>query len=411
MKNTLLIIRLALSGILENKGRTFLTMLGIIIGVASVISIMSIGAGAQSLITNSIKQIGTNLIAVLPGNQNDNGPPASALGIFITTLTADDARKIAEIPNIVGISAFITGSADISHLSRSYTGTFRGNTWQYPMVENNTLLLGRFFTEQEDRTASKVVVLGYDAKEELFPFTNPLGKKVKIKNENFSVIGVLEKKGGSLGGTSDNQVFVPLNTAQKILLGVHYVAAIRVKVDREENISVVEERMERLLRYRHNIKADEENDFGIRSLGQALDTFTTITNALSFFLASIAAVSLIVGGIGISNVMLMTVKERTREIGLKKAIGAKPSQIQKQFLLEAMTLTGIGGIIGIILGIFFSFLVAFGAQYMEYKWDFVVSPLSIVSSVLVSLLIGIVFGMYPAKKAAQLNPIDALRYE
>lgn len=411
MNSSSLVLRLAFAGIFENKVRAFLTMLGIVIGVAAVIAIMAIGAGAQSLITGSIQKMGTNLVGVLPGASDDSGPPAAAMGIVITTLTYDDAKAIEKLPHVVGISAYANGAAEIVAGRETVNGNFSGVTAAYPLVENHAVEFGRFYTESEERTAKKVAVIGAELREDLFPHTEPIGKKIKIKDAKFTVIGVLEKKGASLASNPDNQVFVPLATAQKILLGQQHLGLIRIKVDQEKYVPVVMESVTQTLRYRHRIDNPEDDDFSVRSLSQALETLTAVTDGLKFFLASIAAISLIVGGIGITNIMLMTVKERTREIGLKKAIGAKPSQIRNQFLLEALIVTGIGGTMGILLGALLSLMIALVAWRLEYTWTLSVSLFSVGLSFFVALFVGVVFGMYPARKAARLNPIDALRYE
>jgi putative ABC transport system permease protein len=404
-------LHLAIAGIFENRMRAFLTMLGIIIGIASVIAIMSIGAGAQSLITGSIEKIGTNLVGVLPGKSSDKGPPAGALGIVVTTLTYDDAMAIRKIPSVVGVSAYANGSGEISAGKYSLDGSFNGVSADYPFVENHEVEKGRFYTENEERTSKKVAVLGIEMKERLFPHSSPIGKKIKIDNATFTVIGVMKKKGSSLAGNPDDQVMIPLSTAQKILLGQKHLGLIRVKIIDQNKIDPAMEQIKRTLRYRHGIDDPEDDDFSVRSLDQAVEMLSAIINGLRFFLASIAAISLIVGGIGITNIMLMTVKQRTREIGLKKAIGATPEQIKNQFLIEALVLTIVGGILGIIIGSGLSYIIAFVAVQMEYDWDFHISVFSILASIGVSVFVGVAFGMYPARKAAKLNPIDALRYE
>lgn len=386
-------------------------MLGIIIGVASVVAIISIGAGAQSLITGSVQKIGTNLVAVLPGASNDKGPPASAMGISIKTLITDDALAIANLPNIEGVSAYARGSGEIVYGKESVNGNFSGITADYPLVENHPIQLGRFFTQAEERTGKKVAVLGADMKKNIFPHTDPLGKKIKINGQSFSVVGVLEKKGTTIFQNPDNQVLAPLSTVQKTVLGQKHLGLIRVKVNSEKNIQNTMEQIRYLLRQRHKIKNPADDDFSVRSLNSALDMLKGITDGLRFFLASIAAISLVVGGISIMNVMLMTVKERTREIGLKKAIGAKPSQIRNQFLLESIVLTSLGGIIGIIIGIIISWGISLAVNAMEYTWEFSLSFSAMGIAFLVSVCVGVIFGMYPAIKAAKLNPIDALRYE
>lgn len=412
MRGLLLTIKLAIRGLLVNKGRSLLTMLGIIIGIASVVIIISVGAGAQSLITNSIKNVGTNLVGVLPGKGGDSGPPAAALGIVITTLTYDDAKAVATLPYINGVSAYSRGFGEMSAGTYSTDSTFSGITASYPTVENHKIETGRFITAEEEQSAAKVAVLGDDVKQELFPNDpDPVGKKIKIKNESFTVIGWMAKKGAVGFNTPDGQVFIPITAAQKLLLGTRYLNLMRIQVDTEEHIPLAIDLIKRTLRYRHDIERPEDDDFSVASVDQFLAIFTAVTGGLSLFLALIAAISLIVGGIGIMNIMLMTVKERTREIGLRKAIGAAPRQIRNQFVVESMVLTGVGGIIGLIIGVGISFLIAFIAISMGFDWNFVISPLSVIMSFSVSLSVGLVFGLYPAKKASRLNPIEALRYE
>lgn len=412
MPSIFLTIKLAIRGLLVNKGRTLLTMLGIIIGIASVIIIISVGAGAQSLITNSIRSIGTNLVGVLPGKGGDSGPPAAVLGIVITTLTLDDAKAIEKLPGVEGVSAYSRGFGEMTAGNVQTEGTFSGITASYPSVENHEVALGRFFDVQEEQSAARVAVLGDELFRELFPNTsNPLGEKIKIKNEAFTVIGVLAKKGQAGFSNPDQQVLVPITAAQKLLLGIRHLGLMRIKIDRAENIAPAMEQIRSTLRFRHDIKRPEDDDFTVTSLEQALAIFTVVTDALKLFLACIAAISLLVGGIGVMNIMLMTVKERTREIGLRKAIGATPRQIQNQFVIESMVLTGIGGLIGMSIGSLVAYLVAIVAKNLEYNWDFLISADSIVVSLSVSLIVGILFGFYPARKASRLNPIEALRYE
>lgn len=411
MKIEWITLKLGLTQLSANKLRSFLTMLGIVIGIASVISIISLGAGAQSLITNALKNLGTDSITVLPGNSNDNGPPASALGITVTTLTLADAEAIAELPNVVGVNGFNNGSGEITFLTRYINASYSGVNSNYPEVETLTLAEGRFFTEQELQSKKNVAVLGDDIVSELFPLTSALGQKIKIQNESFLVVGVLERKGSTLFENPDSRVYIPITVAQSKLTGKNHLDLIRVRTTDESLIEPTKEQIRELLRFRHGIEDPDNDDFSVRSVTQALDIFTGVTNALRFFLAVIAAISLVIGGISVMNIMLMNVKERTREIGLKKAIGAKPRQIQNQFLAETILLTLIGGGMGLLAGIGFSLLVALIMQALEYNWSFHVSLSSIVVSLAVSAAIGVVFGVYPARKAAQLNPIDALRYE
>src|SRR3989339_771632 len=358
----------------KNKRRTFLTMLGIIIGVAAVIFINSVGAGAQSLIFNQIKSIGSNLIGILPGGSEESGPPASVMGIIITTLTYDDAEAIINrVSHIDGVSSYVSGSATVSWHSESLDTSFTGTTASYVQVEDTQVAEGRFFTKDEEKDLSKVVVLGSQAKEDLFGDQDALGETLRIKKESFRVIGVLKKRGSSGFQNYDSQVFVPLFTAQKIMLGIKHVSFIRAKVDSEDHIDDAVEQIKQLLRERHDIANPEQDDFSVRNQAQALQTLGSVTDALRLFMAAIAGLGLLVGGIGIMNIMLVAVNERIREIGLRKAVGATYKNILWQFLLETTFISFFAGAIGIILGIGFSFLAALIVKSLGYSWEFVVS--------------------------------------
>jgi len=391
-------------------------MLGIIIGVGAVIVIMAVGAGAQSLILAQVETLGSGLIGILPGKAEADGPPASAMGIVITTLTYEDAMALKEkknVPNLIAVAAYSSGAANIQWQSTSYDTTITGVSSGYIAVEGGNVLEGRFITEEEERNLSKVVVLGSAVKKELFGDSPAMGQRIKIKKQMFEVIGVMEERGTVAFQDYDDQVFIPVKTMQKLIAGVNHVGMIRAKIDSDENSEQAVSDMEKTLRERHDISEQNgtQDDFTVRSSAEAIDMISTITNALKFFLTAMAALSLIVGGVGIMNIMLVTVTERTREIGLRKAIGANNANILNQFLIEAIAVTTIGGIIGIIGGVFVSFVIAIVAQKMEYDWDFVVTLQSIILSISVSAFVGIVFGLYPARKASKLEPVEALRYE
>lgn len=407
---------MSLVALLANKARSFLTMLGIIIGVAAVIIIVSVGAGAQSLIVAQVKSLGTNLVGIMPGKSEEKGPPASVMGVVITTLTYEDALALRDkknVPNFVEVAGYSMGNGTASWQSNSYDTTLRGSTVGYLAVEGGEVAEGRFFTEEEENSLARVVVLGSKAKDEIFGNSDAVGERIKIKKHTFEVIGVMKERGKIAFQDYDDQIIIPIKTAQKLLFGINHLGLIRAKVDYEENMDKAMEDAVVTLRERHDItdKSGASDDFTISSAAEALDMITTITDALRFFLAAMAALSLLVGGIGIMNIMLVSVTERTREIGLRKAVGANNSNITTQFLIEAIIITSIGGVIGIISGVIFSFLIAIVIQALDYDWTFSVSIWSILLALFVAMIIGLIFGLYPARKASKLEPVEALRYE
>jgi len=404
-------IKLSFRNLLLKKSRSFLTMLGIIIGVAAVISIMSVGASAQDLLLAQVRAMGSNLVGILPGASDEAGPPAAMFGIEITTLKYEDGLAIEKLPHVTAVCSYITGRGTISYLNKSKDADYMGVSEGYIIVEETSIALGRFFKQEEVDSLSRVVVLGYEVKKDLFGDDNPIDKRVKINQVSFKVIGVMEERGSVAFQNQDKEVFVPVKTAQKLLLGVNHLAFIRAKIDKEENIDSAISQIENTVRFRHNINDPAKDDFSIRSTDQALDILGTVTQALKMFLAAVAAISLIVGGIGIMNIMFVSVNERTREIGLRKAIGAKRKNILFQFLIESATMTLIGGLIGIITGILIAWVVTLAVNYFGYDWKFIVTPLSVFISTIMAIVVGLVFGLWPANRASKMNPIQALRYE
>jgi putative ABC transport system permease protein len=405
-------IKLSFFVLRTNKVRSFLTGLGIIIGIAAVIIIISVGAGAQSLIINQFNSLGVNLVGILPGASDENGPPASVFGVIVTTLKPADALAIQkEVANVAAVSSYNTGRGAVVYGNNKVDVNFYGVMSDYIQVEDTEVMTGRFFTADEDRGVARVAVLGYRVWQDLFAGQNPVGQKIKIKKEFFEVIGVMKERGTSGFQNQDTIVLLPSITAQKIMLGVGHVNFIRVKANSGDNIDQVQNDVKLLLRDRHDIRTDEQDDFSVRNTKDAIVTLTAVTNALKFFLAAIAAISLIVGGVGVMNIMLASVNERIREIGLRKAVGARQKNILVQFILETIAITLSGGVIGIIFGAGFSALVALVARYLGYQWDLVVTPGSIIIGLGVAILVGLIFGLYPARSAAKLDPIFALRYE
>ncbi len=416
--------KLVFRTLLARKGRSFLTILGIVIGIAGVIIIIALGAGAKSLIIGQITKLGSDLLSVQPGKSNEKGPPAQLFGIVITTLANSDAdaiRESGQVPHAKAVFGAVMGSVSVTWQNRTIDTNFMGTEYSMPQVINIPIASGQFFSQQEGEGNANVAVLGATVVDELFSNTgvNPVGQVIKVRSASqteaggipLRVVGVTKKQGSSLFLDLDDQVFMPLAIGQQQLLGIHYLRAIDIKVDSPANIQQTINDVTNLLKQRHHIRTEADVDFTVRNIADAIDILSTVTSALSLFLTSMAAISLIVGGIGILNIMLATVAERTREIGLRKAVGANNSAVRNQFLLEAGTLTFFGGIIGIIIGVVASYLISLVMRYLGYDWAFVVSLGSVVLAIGVSILTGIIFGLYPALKASKLNPIDALRYE
>lgn len=420
--NSFLTIKLVIKNLLARKGRTVLTILGITIGVAGVIIIISLGAGAQSLILGQVTKLGSNLLYIQPGKVADSGAPIP--GLVITSLVNNDAQAIRDegrVPNVVAVNAAVTGSATVTYGNKTIDATFNGTDSEYPKIANFTMQAGQFFSVAEDIGGANVVVIGSEISQQLFGDSgvNPIGQVVKVKSSvqnnaggvPLRVIGVIAQRGSSFFQNQDELIFMPLVIGQQQILGIHYLNSIYIKVNDSSNASSTIAAINATLKQQHHILDDVNIDFTVRNQADAVKILSTITNALSLFLVAMAGISLIVGGIGILNIMVATVAERTREIGLRKAVGATRKAIRNQFLLEAVLLTSLGGLIGIIIGIVSSYLISLLMKSLGYDWAFKVSSISIVLSVGVSILTGIAFGLFPAIKAAKLDPIDALRYE
>jgi putative ABC transport system permease protein len=414
--NFLNTIRLVIRTLLARKGRSFLTILGIVIGVAGVIIIISLGAGAQSLVLGQVTKLGSDLLSVQPGKSNEKGPPAQVFGVVVTTLNTNDLqalRDTSRVPHAVAASAMVRGSGTVTWGDKTVDTNFIGTDSFYPQIVSFDMQEGSFFDQEEDAGGANVVVLGYSVSQQLFEDNgvNPIGQVIKIKNVPLRVVGVVEERGSAFFQDQDDQIFVPLKIGQQQLLGINYLQAINIRIDSSENVEQSIEDVKIVMNQQHRIKNEEDQDFTVRNTADAIALLTTITSALRLFLTAMAAISLIVGGIGILNIMMVTVAERTREIGLRKAVGATKAAVRNQFLLEAGTLTSLGGLVGIIFGITVSYLVSLLMKALDFDWAFVISPMSIVLAVGVSILTGVIFGLYPAFKASRLNPIEALRYE
>lgn len=407
-------IKISYKNLMAVKFRSFLTILGIIIGIASVIVVMAIGGSAQKLILNQVSGVGANLIGVLPGASDDKGPPASAMGIVVTTLKYADLKALLEkrnVPNAVDAAAYVSGSTVVKNKNGSYQTSYQGVTASLLDVEDIKLKSGRFFIKDEDVNMARMTVLGSNRAIELFPNEDPIGKTITLKDVSFTVVGVLSSRGSVGFSNTDDMVYIPLFSAQKLLLGVDHINFMRIKIDTKDNLDRAVIDVKKTLREQHRIKDTASDDFSVRNSAQAVEMLTTVTNVLKYFLAAVAAISLVVGGVGIMNIMLISVHQRVREVGLRKAVGAKNGHIISQFLIEAIFITLIGGILGIIFGMLVSYLAAVIIKSLGYDWDFIIAPSAIVLATSVSVAIGLIFGIYPALKASRVSPMEALRYE
>ena len=411
-------IRLALRGLSANKLRAGLTMLGIIIGVGAVIALLSAGEGAQAVITEQIQGIGSNLIFVIPGQITQVGGQGGPTVRRTTPLTLEDAEAMANPlsnPSVLAVAPEIDRNAEVTYAGESTFSLIVGTTPEYSFVRNAVPIVGDFITAQHVNGTSRVAVLGYQVAEALFPQGDAIDATIRINRVPFRVLGVLEEKGGGGfggGGGQDNIVIIPISTGQLRLFGGRYATSRGTRVDAiyvsavdENSVDSAIEEITQLLRDRHDIQFGED-DFTVASQTDILGVLGQITNVLTIFLGSIAGISLLVGGIGIMNIMLVSVTERTREIGIRKAVGAKRSDILSQFLVESIILSVLGGAIGIGLGAVIAAIINSLDAFTT-----VVSPNAVLLAVGFSVAVGLFFGIYPATRAARLNPIDALRYE
>jgi len=407
-------LRIAMRALAANKLRSVLTMLGIIIGVGAVIALMSIGRGVQKYVTDQFAGLGSNLLFIAPG-QLTEGPPSERANIKLLTLA--DANALSDramVPDVVGVTAEFVNNATVTRGKQDMQAQISATTVSYPEIRNWAPVIGSFFTQDDFDERARVVVLGWAVYQELFTADEyPIDQTVQINSLLFRVIGVMEEKGGGPGGNQDEAVFLPLSTAQdrlfrqKTVSGDYQVSVIYASVDSEENTKSAIEQIAAVLRERRNIAYLDGDDFNIISQSDIISVFGEILGALTIFLGAIAGISLLVGGIGIMNIMLVSVTERTREIGLRKAVGAKRSDVLLQFLIEAITLAVIGGALGIALGV----SGAWGVGVAFDSFEAVVGLDAVLTALLFSMAVGLFFGIYPAFRASRLNPIDALRYE
>lgn len=406
--NFLVIFRVAFRALARNKMRSALTMLGVIIGVASVIAMVSIGQGAQASVQTQIANVGTNLLFIRAGSMNTGGVRSGTDTTGTNTLTVEDIEAVRrELPSIGMASPSVMARAQIVFGNQNWNTQVQGVNEQFPDIRKWKIESGTFFTDADVRTAARVVVIGKTIADNLFPGMDPVGQTMRVRELTFRVVGVLAPKGQDQGGRDqDDLIMAPYTTVQKKLLAITYVQFANASAISPEATKLAEQQITELLRQRHKLASNQDNDFSVRNMTDIADAADETNRIMTMLLGSIAGVSLLVGGIGIMNIMLVSVTERTREIGIRMAIGARSSVVQTQFLIEAVVLSLAGGFIGIALGIAISILIP---KLLE--WPTLISPTAIVGSVIFSAAVGIIFGFFPARKAAGLDPIEALRFE
>jgi putative ABC transport system permease protein len=402
----LAVIKIAFRALRRNKMRTVLTMLGIIIGVGAVIAMVALGRGAKAQVEARIAALGQNVIQIFSGSVNRGGVFSGFGGAG--TLTVDDALAIqSEVPNVVAVSPEVRSGAQITYGENNWSTQIMGESVDYLTIRQWDVADGAMFTEADERSAAKVCVLGRTTADRLFVDEDPVGKTIRIKNVPVKVLGVLKRKGASMfGQDQDDTIIVPYTTGMKRFAGATTLRMIQASAASADQMVDVQNAITELLRQRHRIQAGRDDDFIIRNQQEITEAQTATTETMTALLAGVAIISLIVGGIGIMNIMLVSVTERTREIGIRMAVGARGHDILLQFLIEAVTLSSTGGVLGIALG-----LGAAEAITVIKKWPTLVSAESIMIAFVFSAAVGIFFGFYPARKASQLDPIEALRYE
>ena len=402
----------SLVGLKTNKSRSALTILGIVIGIASIILIMSLGQGAQKLILAQVQGLGSKSVIVVPGKVTTSGPPSSVGADSLKQRDVDELNKKYNVPYANAVIPLIFGSDIASVDQQNVTVSIYGSSEKIPEIFDADPVEGIFFSEDDVKGSASVVVIGSKVNDKLFPSGGGLGRRIKIKDHSFKVIAILPSKSASSVINFDDGVIVPYTTSQNYLFGIKYFNRILIDVDTEANILQTVQDVTDTVRRTHNITDPAKDDFSIVNQKDLADKLGVITSALTYFLAAVAAISLLVGGIGIMNIMLVSVTERTREIGLRKAVGATTRNILTQFLFESVMLTMLGGIIGVFIGTLLSFLVSLIlSKVIGLGWQFVFPLGGAILGIGVSTAIGLTFGIYPASQAAKKSPIEALRYE
>ncbi len=404
-------IQTAVTGLTTHKSRSALTIMGIVIGITSIILVMSLGEGAQNLILGQVKGLGATTIIALPGKISMS--PSAAAQTMNDSLKENDLALLnnkSNVPNAKFVMPMVIGAGKAVYGNQVYQVAVFGAGELVPEIFSINPNKGYFFSEDDVRSSSAVVVIGYKVQKNLFDGSDALGQKIRIKNNTFKIVGVLPEKGSS--SNFDDAVFMPYTTVQQYITGTKYYSRLVVEANSEANLASTVEDIKITLRNSHNITDPAKDDFSVTTAADIASTLSTITTALTAFLAAVAAISLIVGGIGIMNIMLVSVTERTREIGLRKAIGATNKDVLTQFLLEAVMLTATGGVIGIMLGGLLSYLISLIlTSVLKLEWSFVFPWTAAILGMFVASLVGLVFGIYPANQASKKSPMEALRYE
>jgi putative ABC transport system permease protein len=396
--------------------RAILTILGIAVGIMAVIVVLSAGRAIEDFIVGQITMFGTDYVVVeikVPATEHVSTENAASMaqGVQVTTLKESDAEEIKKISNVKDVYSAQMGQAIFSYKEQNKTGMIFGVTASFDGIDPGEVALGRFFTDGEDKGLAKVVVLGSKIKEKLFGQEDAVGKRVKIKKQNYKVIGVMKERGGAGVFSMDDMAYLPLRTLQKLILGIDYIQMVYAQLDNPSLADLTADDLTVLMRELHKIDDPKKEDFSVTTAQQGLSMVGTVTGAIKLLLFALASISLVVGGVGIMNVMYVAVAERTFEIGLRKAIGAKYRDILSQFLAEAVVITFLGGIAGILVGTGLSYAISRVANSLGYAWKFYLSPQYILLAVGVSVLVGLISGLYPARAAAKLEPMVALRKE
>jgi putative ABC transport system permease protein len=411
------ILKMSAQSMKENSLRSSLTTLGIVIGTAIIIIVLSVGSGIEALILNQLSSITPETVYVevqVPSTAKGLGKDTQTsqsigMGVQVKTMKNKDIEDISKLSNVEFAYGMLISQSNLQYASKEKTALIWGTGSYHAQTEGLTFSEGRFFNEKENSSSSKVIVIGATIKEKLFGSASAYGKTVKLKNQNYRVLGVVATQGTQFFLNLDEIVYIPVNTVQKHIMGIDYLQAISIKLKNKELISGTISQIKKVMRTNHDIKDPEKDDFAVRTLEESMEIVSTVTRGISILLFCLAFISIVVGGVGIMNVMYVAVTERTKEIGLKKAIGAKPIYIKLQFLSEAVVICLLGALMGILLGIFITWLISAIASLFNFEWPFIITLSPLLLAIFVSLFTGIVFGYAPANQASKLDPIKALR--